>query len=105
MTKILYNVTVKVDHDIVDSWQDYMKNGHMDDVLKTGCFESYKLTRLMYLDEEDGITFAAQYIAPNQAKFEQYHREFAKELQKDHIAKFGEKAVAFRTVMQIIQER
>lgn len=104
MPKLLYNVTAKVEPNSVEKWKKYMIENHIQDVMNTGCFESFKLTQLKYLDETEGVTFATQFIAPNQEKFEEYHQKFAEDLQKDHIEKFGEKVVAFRTVMEIIHE-
>lgn len=104
MAKLLYNVTVKVEHNVVENWKSYMISTHILDVMNTGCFVDFKFTQLMYLDDNDGVTFAVQYIAPDQTAFERYHKEFAAELQKSHREKYGEKAVAFRTVMEILHE-
>ena len=35
---ILYNVTIKVDHDIHDEWMEWMKQTHIPQVLETGLF-------------------------------------------------------------------
>ena len=104
MNKILYNVTVKVDHDSVEKWQEYMIENHILDVMNTGCFESFKLNKLKFLDEEDGVTFAVQYVSKNMAEFQRYHADHANKLQADHGRIFGEKAQAFRTVMEILHE-
>jgi len=34
----------------------------------------------------------------------QYQINFATELQQQHVARYGDKAVAFRTLMEVIQE-
>ena len=104
MSKILYNVTVLVAHDSVESWHEYMAKYHILDVMNTKCFESFKLSQLRYVDEKDGLTFAVQYVAHDEAAFEKYNTEFAPALQKEHQEKFCEKALAFRTVMDIIHE-
>ena len=104
MSKLLYNVTIKVEHKSVDQWKKYMMENHILDMMNTGCFESFKLNKLKFLDEEEGITFAVQYITESQAKFDEYLNTHAKALQTDHHLKFGEKAMAFRTVMEIIHE-
>ena len=90
-TKVLYNVTVKVEHSVVKEWKEYMIQNHILDVMNTGCFLEFKLTQLKYLDETDGITFAIQYIAKNQDQLDKYQREFAMELQRDHQIKFKDK--------------
>jgi len=104
MSKLLYNVTVLVAHDAVDGWHEYMAKYHILDVMNTKCFESFKLSQLRYVDEKDGLTFAIQYVAKSEADFERYNVEFAPALQKEHKEKFGEKALAFRTVMDILHE-
>lgn len=104
MSKILYNVTMMVAHDAVDSWKEYMIGEHILDVMNTGCFESFKMNKLRYVDEKDGITFAVQYVAKSEEHFDEYNKEHAPALQKDHQQKFGEKALAFRTVMDLLFE-
>lgn len=104
MSKILYNVTVLVAHEAVESWKKYMIESHILDVMNTGCFDGFKLNKLKYIDEKDGITFAVQYVVKSEEDFEKYNRDFAPALQQDHKEKFGEKALAFRTVMDILHE-
>lgn len=100
----LYNVTVKVELDIAEDWKTWMIETHIPDVMKSNCFLSVKLNRLLYLDETDGITFAVQYVVPNKATFEKYQNEYAKALQDDHKKRYGDKALAFRTLMEIIHK-
>ena len=57
------------------------------------------------LDENtDTYTVAIQYFADSIDEFEKYQREFAPSLQKEYLAKFGESAPAFRTVLHAIEE-
>ena len=51
-----------------------------------------------------GVTFAVQYMARDAEAFEAYQRDCAPALQADHQAKWGSKAVAFRTVLPLIAE-
>lgn len=104
MAKLLYNVTVKVEHGIVQEWKEYMIANHILDVMNTDCFIDFRFTKLLYMDDEEGVTFAIQYIAPDLESFERYHRDYAAKLQAEHKAIYGEKALAFRTVMEIIHE-
>lgn len=101
---ILYNVTVKVDLDITEDWLTWMQETHIPDVMKTNCFNSVKLNRLLYLNESDGLTYAVQYITPDLKTFDTYQKNHAPALQKEHIERYGEKAVAFRTLMEILFE-
>ena len=44
---IIYNVTVKIDHSVHQEWLDWMKNNHIQDVIKTGHFVDYKICKIL----------------------------------------------------------
>ncbi|MFN8338383.1 MAG: DUF4286 family protein [Saprospiraceae bacterium] len=102
--KILYNVTVKVDAEIVEDWLTWMKQVHIPEVMETKCFESYRLTRILGDDDEHGVGFAVQYVSPNIDVFNTYQNDHAKLLQKQHADRYANRYVAFRTLMQIEDE-
>ena len=102
MPKILYNVTVKVAQDIVGDWLQWMTQKHILDVMETGCFEEYRICKLLLVnDEDDGITYAIQYTAPSMKELERYQQQYARELQRDHTERYKGKFVAFRTLLEI----
>ena len=103
-TMIVYNVTVKVDHSIHDEWLSYMKEGHIQDVLNTGLFTSCRMCKLLGQNEEDGVDYTLQYTCESMKNLHQYQVQFASKLQQEHINKFGDKALAFRTMMEIEHE-
>ncbi|MDP4819457.1 MAG: DUF4286 family protein, partial [Saprospiraceae bacterium] len=51
---ILYNVTVKIDHESHKRWQDWMTNTHNPEVMQTGCLSEYRFCKLLDTDETDG---------------------------------------------------
>jgi len=102
MDEILYNVTVKVDHEIHNDWLHWMKRVHVPAVMETGMFIEYKICRLMGVDEEDGITYAVQYLCPNMTTYQLYQEKHAYDLQKDHTERYEGKFVAFRTLMKVV---
>lgn len=97
---IIYNASIKCDLDIVASWLDWMQNGHMKAVIQTGMFTHANLFELTEPQSEDSRTFIAQYYSDSEEKVQQYIQEFAPVLKSEGIEKFGEKFVAFRTIMQ-----
>ena len=101
---IVYNVTVKVETDSVDPWLKWMQEEHIPDVLETGYFESARMSRLISVGEQDGSTFSIQYTCASMKVFHQYQIQAAPQLQKEHQEKFGEKALAFRSMMEVIQD-
>jgi hypothetical protein len=100
---IIYNVTVNVDDTIDEEWLNWMKEKHLNDVLNTGMFERATLSRLLSRQEDEtGVTYVVQYVAKDMAHYERYRDEFAPILQADGKNKFGDKFIAFRTLMESV---
>ncbi len=98
----IYNVTIKVMHSVVDQWIEWMRAEHMDDMLATGQFTSYKLHKLLEHDDEEGVTFVVQYYCNEKSDYENYIDKYSEQLRNKGYAKFGDKYIAFRTVMEVI---
>jgi hypothetical protein len=99
---IIYNVTIKADHSIAAEWLDWMKKEHIPDVIATGCFTQARIFHLFEADDEEGITYVVQYHADSLYSYNQYITEFADEIRKRGIDKWGNKFIAFRTVMRVV---
>lgn len=99
---IIYNITIKVDHAIAAAWLDWEKKEHIPDVLQTGCFTHANILRILDTDDEEGVTYAVQYHAPDKSHYDQYIREFANGLRKKATEKWGDRFIAFRTVMELV---
>lgn len=99
---IIYNITVKVATEIHDNWVNWMKEIHIPEVMDTQLFEKYYFSRIINHKEEGGTSYSIQYHCESMAVFHKYQVNHAPGLQKKHIEKYGEKALAFRTLMDII---
>ena len=95
----IYNVTVNISPGAHDEWLDWMKKVHIPDVMKTGCFTSSRILKVLYVDDE-GHTYSIQYLFKAMSDIETYMQEFAGPLQAEHKAKFGESYSAFRTLLE-----
>ena len=100
---IIYNVTVKIDKDKTDEWLHWMKHHHIPEVLNTGFFIKCRLS-MLDLSEEDGNTYALQYDCPSMEHLKRYMMLCAPELQKKHMEKYAGSFVAFRTILQVVEE-
>lgn len=98
---VIYNVTVNVDNDAHEQWVKYMREEHIPDVLRTGCFKEARFTRVV-VNEESGVTYSIQYLCESEEMLQRYADFFAPALQKDHKDKFGEKSAAFRTMLEVV---
>jgi hypothetical protein len=100
----IYNVTIKIDKTIRTEWLQWMTNEHLPEVLQTGMFMSYKLVELLEPVDEEGYTFSAQYHCVSLQSYEQYIKEFAPLLRERGFQLFGNKFIAFRSLLQTIIE-
>ncbi len=100
---IVYNVTVNIDNDVHDEWLNWMRTVHVPDVMRCGIFTNSRICRVL-VDEEQGTTYSLQYTAPSMPDYERYRDEFAPALQADHRQKFEGKFVAFRTLIEVVEE-
>lgn len=101
MARIIYNVTVNIDHEVHDEWLAWMKEVHIPDVMATGLFMESRMHRVL-ADDEGGLTYAVQYTAPDMAHYERYRDEHAKRLQDDANARYGGRYAAFRTLLEVV---
>lgn len=100
---IIYNVTVKVDAAIAGAWLDWMQKEHIPEMISTGCFTHASILHLYEQDDEEGVTYAIQYHALSRELYEKYLEEFAAGLRKKGQEKWGDRFIAFRSVMKIVK--
>ena len=98
----IYNVTSNIDESIHDEWLTWIKE-HIPQVLATGKFEKATLTRVLVEEEMGGVTYSVQYKSYSREALDAYFKEDADKLRKE-AARFGDKVLAFRTELQIIDE-
>ena len=98
---IVYNVTVKIENVVKDDWYRWMREVHIPDVMKTGCFLESRLSRILGEDETGGVTWSVQYIAPDMKTFNTYQQQYAPDLQREHTERYRGHYVAFRTLLEV----
>lgn len=98
----IYNVTIKVDHSIVKEWLNWLKQEHIPEVLATGCFTDATTLELLENADNEGATFAVQYKARRLEDYHLYLAQHAPLLRQKGYEKWGDKFVAFRTFMKIV---
>jgi len=99
---IIYNVTIKVDASIATEWLLWLKEVHIPEVMETGCFTGSRIMQLLEVDESEGPTFAIQYFAESKAIYNLYIEKFAGLMRQKSFDKWGNKFIAFRSVMQVV---
>ncbi|HRP52836.1 MAG TPA: DUF4286 family protein [Fluviicola sp.] len=102
MEHIIYNVTVSIDPLIEMDWVQWMRETHIPDVMKTGCFLECRMSK-MHEQEDGACTYAMTYVAYSQQHIETYQTQHAARLQVDHKNRFEGRFAAFRSTLQVIQ--
>jgi hypothetical protein len=96
----LYNVTIGIDADVEQEWLQWMKGTHIPDVLRTGMFTSYKMYKVLHENNDGSVSYSVQYFANSLENVVQYLEVLAPALVDEHMQKFKNKHVAFRTLLE-----
>ena len=98
----IYNITTKVDPSIHEIWVEWMKKTHIPAIMKTGCFTESQFAKLLELDDTDGPTYALQFRIAAKADYNRYLELHANNLRNEVFAVWGNKVIAFRSLMQVV---
>ncbi len=99
---IVYNITIKIDPAIQEEWLQWQQEEHIPDIMSTGMFIEYKMFRLLEQDESEGMTYVIQYFASSAENYACYIRDHAPLLRIKAIQRWGDRFIAFRTVMELV---
>lgn len=99
---IVYNISMKIDPTIENDWVQWQKQEDIPRVMATGLFTEYKFYKLLNQDESDGPTYVIQYFSAAIENYHCYIEEFATLLRQEAITKWGDRFIAFRTLLQVV---
>jgi hypothetical protein len=100
---VIYNVTIKVEPSIAEKWLQWLLEEHIPEVMATHCFIDYRVVKILEADESEGPTYAIQYRAAGKEHYQDYIDKFAGSLRDKSFAKWGDRFIAFRTIMEIVK--
>jgi len=99
---IIYNVTIKVQDSIKEDWLSWLKEEHIPEIISTGCYTHANIMQLLEVDDTEGPTYAVQYYAESKGLYNNYIENHAANMRQKAFAKWGNKFIAFRSVMQVV---
>lgn len=99
---LVYNVTIKVAEQVAHDWLNWLQNEHIPEVMATGCFSKAGVFRLLEDAGEEGVTYVVQYFAGSRELYDRYMENHAGILRKKSFEKWGDKFIAFRSLMQVV---
>lgn len=100
---IVYNVTTKVEWAVAEQWVQWMKNEHIPGILATGHFSGHRFYKLLQVDDVDGQTYTVQFFANTLMDYEAYIQQHSAGFRKAVMDVFGDRLIAFRSVMEAIE--
>lgn len=100
---LIYNITTKVDWLVANAWIEWMQREHIPGIIETGCFTEHRLVRLLEVDDADGPTYAVQFNSPTQTEYDYYIQHYATTFRKKSMERWGDKSIAFHSLMEVIE--
>jgi hypothetical protein len=99
---IVYNVTVNIEEGVHDEWLRWMREVHIPDVMRTGCFTENRMFRVLADEDSGGMTYSIQYSCATMDDFHAYEAQHAPRLRAEHSERYGTQFVAFRTLLEAV---
>ncbi len=100
---IIYNVTCNIEQDIAEEWLHWMRTEHIPEVMSTGVFTKYRMVKVLENQPGDhGQNYSIQYHAESHSHLQEYQDKHAPLLRQKTLEKYGEKVMAFRTILKIL---
>lgn len=100
---LIYNVTIKIDNDIESDWVTWQKDHYIPAVMASGFFYDSQFSKLISHQDTDGKTYVMQFYSKDDHAFEKYKARHANEFNDLLLAKWGNKFVAFESLLAPVQ--
>ena len=105
MNEHIYNVTIVVSPEMEVKWIAWMETVHIPEVMETGLFQSYMFTQVYPEQEQDQPSFSIQYRAIDLQSIQLYMEMYAPVLQEKSAKAWGNHALAFRTILEVLDDK
>lgn len=93
---IIYEITAKVGLDLIDDYEQFMRDVHIKDLLQTGYFESAEMARVT-----DGV-YRMRYLVKDRETLEKYFETDVERLREDFNQKFPEGIIVSREILEVL---
>jgi hypothetical protein len=92
-----------MEQSMAPEWLQWMQDVHIPEVMATGCFLSYRILKVLTnANDDEGVNYSIQYDAASMADYERYREQFAPAMQQQTKARYGERVLAFRTLLEVV---
>lgn len=98
----IFNETVGIDKEAEDEWLAWMRDTHIPLVMQTGHFLDFQFFRIVTHDDPQSASYCVQYRAVSIEEIVTYLEQKAPLLNQELQARFKDKHVAFRTLLEAL---
>jgi len=95
-------MSIQIDPLIEKEWVQWQKQEHIPEVMASAQFVDYKFYRLLEQDETESIFYVMQFFAATEGHYKKFIQEYAGDLRQKAFDRWGDKFIAFRTVMEVV---
>lgn len=101
---LIYNITTNVETASHEVWLQWMRQVHIPNILGTGKFSKAKMTKVLTEAPTEGHTYSVQFTTTDHDTLRRYYQEDAPALRKAAHRRFGDRAISFRTELEVVDE-
>lgn len=99
---MMYTVGIQVRRERAEEWEGWMRQRHIPNVMRTGCFAHAYLTRDESSDTSERLGYRTLYLATDEESFATYQSDHAALLQQEHLELFAGDFEAKRETFNVI---
>ncbi|NJC24634.1 DUF4286 family protein [Neolewinella antarctica] len=99
---LIYNVTYKIDRAVHGQWLKFAERDFLPVIMESGAVEGYDLTRLLGVDELDGLTYCLLLRFASRPSFNVYQEKFQLGHQKMMDGSFAGRYVSFPSTLDVV---
>ena len=99
----ILNITFFIEESIEGEWVDWSKRRFESIKETSSYFNQFSLMRLLSHEEPNQVTYTCQLQTDSAHKIQLFEIEIEPDLLNENKAKFGEKSIFFKSLMQVVK--
>ncbi len=100
---LIYNTTYNIEEEVLSNFLIWLQEAYVPEIEKNGILAHPRLLRVLSHQEENSENFSLQWEVENSALLHRWHLEQGSALSEEMIKIFGNKVVAFPTLLEVME--
>jgi hypothetical protein len=99
---LILNTTFLVSDEVQNQWLNWVREQHIPFMLNTKYFKKPQIAKVLGNDTADGTSYSVQFQVNDSETLEKWHSEFAGKYEQSCYQVFGNEALFFSTILEIL---